>query len=263
MTHFTSGRPLHRECEIGPDMGDYRGVSELQDTSPAAPGSPAGSAPAAGPDASGQPPVRPVIAAAAAKRANASVMGMLIALVVSIAAFLPIVLMNPSPKTDGYRPNINVSASAQNAAGVAGFTPVAADTGDTFHANYARWESGAGSGVPTWEVGYLTPKESFIALVQTRQANPTWLLQQTKSAPVTGSRNAGGRDWELRDTGKGEKSMVLADRGTTVILSGSATLDEFSTLAAAVVKSLESNPPAGAPAVTPGATVSPTAAPTQ
>lgn len=263
MTHFTSGRPLHRECEIGPDMGDYRGVSELQDTSPAAPGSPAGSAHAASPDTSGQPPVRPVIAAAAAKRANASVMGMIIALVVSIAAFLPIVLMNPSPKTDGYRPNINVSATAQNAAGVAGFTPVAADTGDTFHANYARWESGAGTGVPAWEVGYLTPKESFIALVQTRQANPTWILQQTKSAPVTGTRNAGGRDWELRDTGKGEKSMVLADRGTTVILSGSATLDEFSTLAAAVVKSLESNPPASAPAVTPAATDSPSAATTQ
>ncbi len=205
MTHFTSGWPLRRECEIGPDMRDYRGVSELQDTSPAAPGSPAGSSPAAGPDTSGQPPVKPVIAAAAAKRANASVMGMIIALVVSIAAFLPIVLMNPSPKTDGYRPNINVSATAQNAAGVAGFTPVAADTGDTFRANYARWESGAGSGVPAWEVGYLTPKESFISLVQTRQANPTWLLQQTKNAPVTGTRSAGGRDWELRDTGKGEK----------------------------------------------------------
>jgi len=248
-------------------MGDYRGVSELQDTSPAAPGSPAGSTPAAAPDASGEPPVKPVIAAAAAKRANASVMGMIIALVVSIAAFLPIVLMNPAPKSDGYRPNINVSAVAQNAAGVAGFTPVAANTGDTFHANYARWESGAGSGVPAWEVGYLTPKESFIGLVQTRQANPTWLLQQTKSAPVTGTRNAGGRDWELHDAGKGEKSMVLAERGTTVILSGSATLDEFSTLATAVVKSLESNPPAGAPsrtpAVTPGATVSPSAASTQ
>ncbi|WP_344364161.1 DUF4245 domain-containing protein [Arthrobacter humicola] len=244
-------------------MGDYRGVSELQDTSPAAPGSPAGGAPTAAPDASGQPRVRPVIAAAAAKRANASVMGMIIALVVSIAAFLPIVLMNPSPKTDGYHPNINVSAVAQNAADVAGFTPVAADTGDTFHPNYARWESGAGSGVPAWEVGYLTPKESFIGLVQTRQANPTWLLQQTKNAPVTGTRNAGGRDWELRDTGTGEKSMVLAERGTTVILSGSATLEEFSTLAAAVVKSLESNPPAGAPASTPDATDSPSAAATQ
>ena len=233
----------------------------MQDTSPAAPGSTAGGAPAPARDTAGQPPVKPVIAAAAAKRANASVMGMIIALLVSIAAFLPIVLMNPAPKSDGYRPNINVSAIAQNAADVAGFTPVAVNIGDTFRANYARWESGAGTGVPAWEVGYLTPKEEFIGLVQTRQANPTWLLQQTKSAPVTGTRNAGGRDWELRDAGKGEKSMVLTERGTTVILSGSASLEEFSTLAAAVVKSLESNPPAGAAAGTAAATVSPSASP--
>lgn len=223
-------------------MGDYRGVNELQDTSPGAPESPAGGA--ATDSAAGQPPVKPVIRAAAAKRANASVIGMIIALVLSIGAFLPVVLMNPSPKSDGYRPDINVSAIANNAAGVAGFTPVAPETGDTFRPNYARWESGTGSGVATWEVGYLTPKESFIGLVQTRQANPTWLLQQTKNAPVTGTRNAGGRDWQLRDTGKGEKSMVLDYRGTTVILSGPASLEEFSTLAAAVVTSLERNPAA-------------------
>ena len=149
-------------------MGDYRGVSELQDTSARSPRQPRPRRRTGGPPAPpAQPPVKPVIRAAAAKRANASVIGMFIALVLSIAAFLPIVLMNPSPKTDGYRPDINVSAVAQNAADVAGFTPAAPDTGDTFRPNYARWESGAGSGVPTWEVGYLTPKESFIGLVQT------------------------------------------------------------------------------------------------
>jgi hypothetical protein len=79
--------------------------------------------------------------------------------------------------------------------------------------------------------------------VQTRQSNPTWLLQQVKNAPVTGTRNAGGQDWELRDSGKGEKSMVLVHRGTTIILSGTAQLDEFSLLAAAVVKTLDSNNP--------------------
>ncbi|MCB5291675.1 hypothetical protein BJQ90_01102 [Arthrobacter sp. SO3] len=154
---------------------------------------------------------------------------------------------------------------AQNAAGVAGFTPAAPDTGDTFRANYARWESGTGSGVPTWEVGYLTPKESFIALVQTRQSNPTWLLQQVKSAPVTGTRSAGGREWELRDTGKGEKSMVLLDAGgSTVILTGPAQLDEFTALAAAVVKDLESGSRtagSASPGSTPGATVSPSPTP--
>jgi hypothetical protein len=77
-------------------------------------------------------------------------------------------------------------------------------------------------------------------------------VQQTKNAPVTGTRNAGGKEWELHDTGKGDKSMVLAYRGTTVVLAGDANLEEFAVLAAAVVKSLESNP---------AVTVSPSASP--
>ena len=36
--------------------------------------------------------------------------------------------------------------------------------------------------------------------------------------------------------------MVLEHRGTTVILTGTAQLDEFAVLADAVVKSMESNP---------------------
>jgi hypothetical protein len=235
-------------------MGDHGRVSETQDKSTPETHTPGTGASPGTAGAADAPVVKPVIRAAAAKRANASVIGMIIALVVSVAAFLPIVLMNPAPKSEGYRPNVDVSAVASNAAGVAGFTPVAPNTGDTFSPNYARWESGTASGVPTWEVGYLTPKESFIGLVQTAKANPTWLLQETKNAPVTGSRNAGGLDWELRDTGKGEKSMVLAHKGTTVILTGTAQLDEFAVLADAVVKSLESNPAA---TVSPSATPSP------
>ncbi len=235
-------------------MGDYREVSEMQEkTSPGPDPSDSG---ANGDDAgtAETAPVRPVIPAAAAKRANASVIGMVVALVVSIAAFLPVILMNPLPKSDGFRPDIDVSAVARNATDVAGFTPVTPDTGKSYASNYARWESGSGSGVPTWEVGYLTPKESFIGLVQTRQSNPTWLVQQTKSAPVTGKRAAGGQDWELHDTGKGEKSMVLNYRGTTVVLTGSAQLDEFAELAAAVVQSMEANP---AVTVSPSASTAP------
>ena len=235
-------------------MGDYRGVNDMQEKTSPSP-EPAGSAGSQGAGGTGaDAPVKPVIPAAAAKRANASVIGMIIALVVSIAAFLPIILMNPLPKSDGYRPDIDVAAVSRNAADVAGFTPAAPDTGGAFRPNYARWEAGTGSGVPTWEVGFLTPKDSFIALVQTTKANPTWLLQQTRNAPVTGSRNAGGQEWELRDTGKGEKSLVLDYRGTTVILSGAAELDEFATLADAVVKSIDSNP---AVTVSPGATTAP------
>lgn len=249
MQHGSFGRLLNTKCEIPAPMSDYRRVNEIQDRPTGNGPAPAGGSSAGAPV---PPPVKPVIPAAAAKRANASVIGMIIALAVSIAAFLPIVLMNPAPRSDGFRPDINVSAVAQNAAGVAGFTPVAPDPGDAFSPNYARWESGTQSGVATWEIGYLTPKEAFIGLAQTAQANPTWLVQQVENAPVTGKRNAGGVEWELRDSGKGGKSMVLVDGGTTVVLTGTAQLDEFSVLAAAVVKSLNSNP---------AATVSPSAAP--
>lgn len=197
-----------------------------------------------GAQAAAQPAVKPVIAAKAAKRANASVIGMVIALLVCVLAFLPIVLMNPTPKSDGYKPDVDVAAIAANAKDVAGFTPLAPDAGDAFRANYARWESGTANGVPTWEVGFLTPKESFVGLVQTRKANPTWLLEQTGNAPVTGTRNAGGREWQLRDAGKGKRSMVLEYKGTTIVLSGPAGIDEMSTLAAAVVKSADTVSPA-------------------
>ncbi|MDJ0319629.1 DUF4245 domain-containing protein [Pseudarthrobacter sp. PS3-L1] len=230
-------------------MSDYRGVSETQDN----PG-PSSDTPSPGNATSGAVggPVRPVLAAGAAKRANASVIGMLIALGISIAAFLPVVLMNPAPSTDGFQPNINVTEVASNAADVAGFTPVTPVVDRSFRNNYARWESGTSDGVPTWEVGFITPAESFIGLVQTKNSNPTWLAQVTQNAPVTGTREAGGQEWELRDRGKGDKSMILNYRGTTVVLTGPAALDEFTILAAAVVRSLDA-----APAVT----VSPTAAP--
>ena len=86
-------------------------------------------------------PVKPVIPAAAAKRANASVIGMIIALVLSIAAFLPVVLMNPQPKSEGYRPDIDVASVARNAADVAGFTPAATATESRRYTTPARYFS--------------------------------------------------------------------------------------------------------------------------
>lgn len=237
---------------------DYGRVSETQDK-PAAGNGP--NANEASPTNTTDAPFKPVIPAKAAKRANASVIGMIIALVLCVLAFLPVVLMNPAPKGENFRPAVDVAGIARNAADVAGFTPVTPDTGDTFKPNYARWETGTATGVPTWEVGYLTPKEAFIGLIQTRQANPTWVLQQTGNLPVTGTRNAGGQDWELRDSGKDKRSMTLEYKGTTIILSGTAGLEEFATLAAAVVKSADQAPGAGSASPQPGATLSQPATP--
>lgn len=185
------------------------------------------------------PPVKPVIPAAAAKRANASVIGMVISVAVTIAVLLPVVLLNAVPKADTLRAPVDVAAVAGQARETAGFVPAAPSLPPGWSANYARWSEGSSDGVPNWEVGYATATTQFISLTQTKKANPTWLSQRTSLAPVTGIRTAGGHDWELRDKPGADKSLILNYRGTTVVLSGSADLKEFDVLAAAVIASVD------------------------
>ncbi|WP_245827983.1 DUF4245 domain-containing protein [Sinomonas mesophila] len=182
-------------------------------------------------------PVKPVISAAAAKRANASVIGMIMALAVSVLAFVPIVLLNVAPTTDGYRPAVDVAAVARNAAPVAGFEPVAPALPEGYSPNYARWNAAGADGVAHWDVGWMTPEKQFVSLVQTATANPTWLLTQVKQAPVTGTRAVGGVEWTLYDKPGIERSLVGQVDGTTVVLSGSAGFAELDVLAEAVVTS--------------------------
>lgn len=222
MTPLTAAGP---RFAVGARVRDHGGVSNT-DHSPEAPHV-----------SGGDTPVKPVLSAAAAKRANASVIGMILALAVSVLAFLPVVLLNAAPKTDGYRPPVDVAAVARDAAPVAGFDPVAPALPEGYSPNYARWNAPGADGVSHWDVGWMTPQEQFVSLVQTATANPTWLLTQVKQAPVTGTREAGGIEWTLYDKPGIEKSLVAQVDGTTVVLSGSAGFAELDALAEAVVAS--------------------------
>ena len=182
-----------------------------------------------------EPDVKPVLTPAAAKRANASVIGMIMALLVSLLAIVPVVLLNASQKTDAFRPEVDVAAVSANAKGVAGFTPVAPQLPAGYSPNYARWDSGSADGVAHWDIGYLTPAQKFVSIVQTASANPTWLADQVKKAPTTGTRTVAGVDWTLYDKPGIEKSLVAKIGGTTVVVSGSAGFDEFDAVASAVV----------------------------
>lgn len=194
-------------------------------------------------------PVKPVIAAGAAKRANASVIGMMLAIFSTLAIVLTIVWLNPSPKSDGYRPTVDVAAISANASDVAGFTPVVPVLPEKWYANYGRWSGAGVDGVAFWDVGFVTSADSFIALKQSANANPSWVATQAQNAPVTGTRTIAGQEWQLRDKPKGDRSLVLEKDGTTVVLTGAADFKEFDTLAAAVTAAMASNP---APTATKG-----------
>lgn len=182
------------------------------------------------------PPVKPVIAAGAAKRANASVIGMLLAMFSTVAIVLTIVWLNPEPKADAYRSNIDVAAVAAHAADTAGFMPAAPELPQGWSANYARWNPPGADGVAFWDVGYVTANETFIALRQSITANPTWLADAVQQAPVTGTRTIDGIEWELRDKPKGDRSLILERGGNVIVLTGAADFKDFDILAAGTAK---------------------------
>lgn len=197
-------------------------------------------------------PVKPVIAPGAAKRANASIIGMLLAMVSTVAIVMTIVWLNPQQKAETYRQPVDVSAISAHAADVAGFTPAAPALPNGWYANYARWNAPGTDGVAFWDVGFVTSANTFIALKQSKTANPTWISTQAQDAPVTGTRNIDGHTWELRDKPKGDRSLVLTSGGVTIILTGQADFKEFDILAAAAAGTL-GQPPMSTQSATKGA----------
>lgn len=179
---------------------------------------------------------------AAAKRANATVIGMLVAVLLCLVLALPLAFFTAKPSAQNYRPEVDVSAAAIDAKGVAGFVPVAPALPSGWTVNYARWNPAGSDGVAFWEVGYVTAAQQFIALTQTAQPNPTWIAGRTDNAAVTGERPEEGSSWELRDKPGTSTSLILKSK-TTVVLrgeftSGAVPLNDLDQLAVAVVKSL-------------------------
>ncbi|MCG2620603.1 DUF4245 domain-containing protein [Arthrobacter sp. I2-34] len=212
-------------------------MSEVRPEIPAVPpASTSGHQPAPAPDGL---PFKPVLTAKQAKRANQTIKGMVISVLLTVAVVIPVVLLNPGSKPETYHRNIDVPAVALEAKAAAGYLPVVPAMPEGWSANYARWTTGGSAQVAAWEAGYLTPGGHHIALTQTDKANPTWLADATGQAPVTGQRRIGGADWQLRDSGSGSKSLVLEESGYTIVLAGGADLDEFDALGTAVAGVLD------------------------
>lgn len=198
-----------------------------------------------GPDASGQP--LPQITEKQARRLNAPVQGMIISMAVLLLLVLPFVWLQPRPDAQPYRPDVDVAQEADYVADESPFSPVVPEPGEGWTANYARWNGGAAEGVPFWEIGWATPQGSFIGLVQTSMANPTWLAQQTEALPATAVVEAGGVPWDVhvREESRNQDAVTVYTgevNGSTVVLKGDAPGAELDRLATAVTEDLTDAP---------------------
>lgn len=189
----------------------------------------------------------PQITEKQARRLNAPVQGMIISMAVLLLLVLPFVWLQPRPDGQPYRPDVDVAQEASFVADAAPFRPVVPELEEGWTANYARWNGGAAEGVPYWEIGYVTPGSSFVGLVQTSMANPTWLAQQAETIPATATAEAGGVQWDVHvreESAEQDPLTVYTGEvaGSTVVLKGDVPPTDLDRLATAVVEDLSNAP---------------------
>ncbi|MEO6942227.1 MAG: DUF4245 domain-containing protein, partial [Terrimesophilobacter sp.] len=121
------------------------------------------------------------------------------------------------------------------------------DLPSTWKSNSAIYDGESLDGVATWYIGFVTPENQFVAVRQGIAANPTWLANQLGSRAATGSTTINGVAWKVydhrdaKDAGNLAYIMTTEAKASDIVLFGTASNAEFSTIATAVSSELAAN----------------------
>ncbi|KAA0977511.1 DUF4245 domain-containing protein [Paeniglutamicibacter gangotriensis] len=177
--------------------------------------------------------VTPVLTPSQAKRANQTLKGMIISVLLTVAVAVPVILINPPNKAETYRDPVDLVQVASQAATDADFTPWAPELPEGDYVNFARWITKNVDGIKYWEFGVVTAEDKFVYVRQSAESNPSWLAAVTENAAPAGTHSVDGTAWELREREKNQ--VLIGTRGdSTVVLSsdsGIEALDELARLA--------------------------------
>lgn len=171
-------------------------------------------------------------------RANQTFFNLMIALVASLGIVLFLVLVVVRPDQPATKP-VDYQAVASQAQSGAAEKLVAPDLPDGWTSNAAGLTTGS-DGIVTWTVGFLTPSRQYIGMVEGIAANPSWIAEQVQKSRSTSTKTIGGLEWKTYDRrddsnpGNYAYSMTLDSGDVAMVLHGTATVQEFAVLAAAV-----------------------------
>lgn len=132
-------------------------------------------------------------------------------------------------------------------------TLVNPDLPDGWSSNYAEIRSTGTGGVTSWNVGFVTPTDEFVGVVQGFAADPTWLSTQLNRSAASSVTTIGGLEWTVYDNrastdGFGNVHYALAtEAGTsTVAVFGTGTDEEIALVAEAIAPQVTQNARNGA-----------------
>lgn len=178
-------------------------------------------------------------------RQRQTLKNLVLALGASLIVMLVLVLLVPRSDTP-IEPDIDVAAVAEQAQ-IASSDPLAVpDLPEGWRANAAELRKSEADGVTAWYAGYLTPSDEYVGMYQGLEANPTWVAGLLERTLATGTTTIDGIAWTVYDNresnddvGNARYGLVTESGGNTFVLIGTATTDEFETIAAALTPTVE------------------------
>lgn len=117
---------------------------------------------------------------------------------------------------------------------------------EQWRANAAELRNATNGQVTSWYIGFITPSDKFIAFNEAFDANETWVANELKEYPATGTVTIDGQQWtvydnrSMNDAGNVEYAMVTTLGRSTVVLYGTADDAEFEQLATSITADLRS-----------------------
>ena len=151
------------------------------------------------------------------------------------------------PRADG-EPNWQVDYVAQSeiASQSLGEPLLVPAMPEQWRANAAELRNATNGQVTSWYIGFITPSDKFIAFNEAFDANETWVANELKDYPATGTVTIDGQQWtvydnrSMNDAGNVEYAMVTTLGRSTVVLYGTADDAEFEQLATSITADLRS-----------------------
>lgn len=151
------------------------------------------------------------------------------------------------PRADG-EPNWQVDYVAQSeiASTSLGESLLVPAMPEQWRANAAELRNATNGQVTSWYIGFITPSDKFIAFNEAFDANETWVSNELKDYPATGTVTIDGQQWtvynnrSMNDAGNVEYAMVTTLGRSTVVLYGTADDAEFEQLATSITADLRS-----------------------
>ncbi|MCU1405638.1 MAG: hypothetical protein JWQ43_1941 [Glaciihabitans sp.] len=167
---------------------------------------------------------------------------LVIALVASlgIVLFLVLVVVRPAPTSTSSIDYADVAAQAQPGVDTALAVPTLPPD---WTANAASLHRAADDSF-TWNIGFITPDNGFIALEQGIDTNTGWFASFLGTGAPTGSVTIEGVDWDVYDRrntddpGNFAYSLTTSVNGSDYLVHGTAVDGEFELFASALASEI-------------------------